>query len=116
MADLFSITAPLLVRYPDGTKHVMVELFRHPDGLVYFRSFWDRLPRRKGILVLSGEVRGEGPWKVGDAVITVLGCHGTNPDEAAEFSQWQFHLEQIGDHYPARHEMEQILLEAGCLP
>ncbi len=116
MADLFTITAPLLVRYPDGVRHVMVEVFRHPAGVVYFRPFWDRLSREVGVRVLSGAVRGEGPWKVGEAVITVLGCHGSNPDEAAEYAQWQFHLGQLGDRYPARAELEEIARTAGCLP
>jgi hypothetical protein len=116
MADLFTITAPLLVRHPDGTQHIMLELFRHPEGLVYFRTFWDRLPRGEGIRMLSGEVRGEGPWKIGDAVITVLGCHGSNPDEAAEYAQWQFHLGQLGEHYPDRDELARIAHKAGCLP
>jgi hypothetical protein len=116
MADLFTITAPLLVRFPDGTKHVMVELLRHPDGLVYFRPFWGQLPREEGIQLVSGDIRGEGTWKIGNAVITVLGCHGTNPVEAAEYAQWQLHLEQLGDHYPARNQLEQIAHEVACLP
>jgi len=116
MADLFTITAPLLVRYPDGNRHVVVELFRHPEGLVYFRTFWDRLPRGEGIQMVSGEVRGEGPWKIGDAVISVLGCHGSDPDGAAEYAQWQFHLGQLGEHYPVRAELEQLARQAGYLP
>jgi hypothetical protein len=116
MADLFSITAPLLIRYPDDTRHLMVAQFRHPDGLVYFRVFWDRLPLQQGVQLVRGDLRGSGPWKVGDAVITVLGCHGTNPDEAAEFSEWQFHLAQLGGDYPAREQLQQIARDAGCLP
>lgn len=116
MADLFSITAPLLIRYPDGTRHVMVAQFPHPDGLLYFRTFWDRLPRHQGVLLARGELRGSGPWKVGEAVVTVLGCHGSNPDEAAEFSAWQFHLEQLGGEYPGREQLQRIAHEAGCQP
>jgi hypothetical protein len=37
MADLFTLTAPLMIRYPDDTRHVMVACFKHPDGIVYFR-------------------------------------------------------------------------------
>jgi hypothetical protein len=116
MADLFSMTAPLLIRYPDGTRHVMVAQFPHPDGLVYFRTFWDQLPQQQGVQLVRGELRGTGPWKVGAAVITVLGCHGSNPDEAAEFSEWQFHLEQLGGGYPGREQLQQIARDAGCLP
>lgn len=116
MADLFTITAPLLVRLPDGTRHVMVELLRHPDGLVYFRTFWDRLPRGEGIRMLPGTVRGEGPWKIGDAVISVLGCHGSNPEEAADYAQWQVHRGQLGENYPSCAELEQMARQAGRLP
>jgi len=116
MADLFSMTAPLLIRYPDGTRHVMVAQFPHSDGLVYFRTFWDRLPPHQGVQHVRGELHGSGPWKVGDAVITVLGCHGSNPDEAADFSAWQFHLEQLGESYPGREQLQQIARDAGYLP
>jgi len=106
MADLFSITAPLLIRYPDNTRHVMVHCFPHPDGLVYFRAFWDQLPEGEDICMVGGDLRGEGPWKVGDAVITVLGCHGTHPEEAAEYADWQIHLEQLGTGYPSLGQLE----------
>jgi len=105
MADLFSVTAPLLIRYPDGTAHVMVHRFRLAEGLVYFRTFWDRLPDADGIIGLAGEIRGDGPWKIGDAVVTLLGCRGSHPEHAEEYAQWQFHLAQRGDDYPSAEEL-----------
>ena len=109
MADLFSVKAPLLIRYPDDAQHVMVHSFPHPDGLVYFRTFWDRLPKAEGIHLVRGELRGEGPWKVGEAVITLLGCQGTHPEQAAEYADWQFHLEQSGSSYPDRDELQKMV-------
>ena len=106
------MTVPLLVRFPDGTKHVMVHCFPHPDSLVYFRPFWDRLPDSDGVCILRGELRGEGPWKAGDAVITVLGCHGTHPEQAAEYADWQQYLEQLGPAYPSYAELEIMAREA----
>ena len=94
----------------------MVERLPHPNGLVYFRPFWDQLPRQEGIQLVSGDIRGEGPWKVGNAVISVLGCHGTDPEETTIYAQWQFHLEQLGGHYCTHAELEQIAREAGHLP
>jgi hypothetical protein len=76
MADLFSVTAPLLIRYPDTTVHVMVHCLRHPRGLVYFRPFWNRMPAAEGIVLATGEIRGDGPWKVGAAVVTGSGAVG----------------------------------------
>jgi hypothetical protein len=72
---------------------------------VYFRAFWDRMPAAQGIVLAAGEVRGDGPWKVGDAVVTLLGCHGSHPEQAAEYADWQCHLAQCRD-YP---ENEQLL-------
>jgi hypothetical protein len=116
MADLFSLTAPLLIRYPDGTRHVMVERFVHPQGLLYCRTFWDRMPLAQGMLLVEGEVRGDGPWKVGDAVVSVLGCHGSSPSEAAEYADWEIHRDQSGASYPDREQIAALARAAGYLP
>ena len=116
MADLLSITAPLLIRYPDGRLHVMVERLPHVDGLVYFLPFWNRLPAREGIRFVRGEVRGEGPWKVGEAVVTVLGCQGTHPQQAAEFAEWQAYREQLAAEYPDADELQRLAEASGSLP
>ena len=94
----------------------MVACFPHPEGLVYVRPFWEQLPAGEGIRLVSGAIRGEGPWKVGDAVVTVLGCQGTNPEQAAEFADWKFHLEQRGEDYPTRDELQAIARDKGVLP
>lgn len=116
MADLFTMTAPLLIRYPDGRRDVMVERFRHPQGLLYFRIGWDRMEVARGMVLVEGAVRGEGPWKVGDAVITVLGCQGSHPDEAGEFADWQMYREQLGSRYPDHAGLRELARRAGYLP
>lgn len=93
----------------------MVACFQHPDGILYFRPYWDQLRDGEGIQVVTGEIKGEGPWKVGDAVVTVLGCQGTNPEQAAEFADWKFHLEQRGERYPTRDELQTIAVDKGFL-
>jgi hypothetical protein len=113
MADLFSVTAPLLIRFKDGNADVMVERLRHPDGLVYFRPFWDRMAPEAGMRFVPGEVRGDGPWKVGDAVVTLLGCRGSHPEQAAEFAAWQVHREQLAGAYPDRAGLLRLAMEAG---
>ena len=40
MTDLFSITAPLMIRNPQGEEQVIAEIFPHPNGLVYFELYW----------------------------------------------------------------------------
>ena len=71
MADLFSVTAPLTVRFPNQKKHIMIERFRYKDGLIYLRPFWPTLPEEHRFHTLPGPIKGDGPWKVGDAIVTV---------------------------------------------
>lgn len=92
MADLFSVTAPLAIRFPDGEKQIIVRCFPGNGGLIFAPPYWDQVPEVFALRFVAGSVRGDGPWKVGDAVITVLGCHGTDAELAAEFAAWQNHL------------------------
>jgi hypothetical protein len=116
MADLFSVTAPLLIRYPDGCREVMVERLAHPAGLVYFRPFRERQEAAHAVRLVEGEVRGDGPWKVGAAVVTVLGCHGSDPAAAAEYVGWQQQRAQFPDDYPDREALRAIARALGYLP
>jgi len=38
--DLFTVTAPLVIRHADGTRRLMAERFPHPAGLLSFEPFW----------------------------------------------------------------------------
>jgi len=116
MADLFSVTAPLLIRFRDGRREVMVERLPHPQGLLYFKPFWDELGPEQGLCLVPGEVRGEGPWKIGDAVVTVLGCHGTDPEQSALYADWQQHRQQRGTDGPDRDALLEFARAAGYLP
>ena len=78
MADLFSMTTPLMIRSPHGEEQVIAEIFPHPEGLVYFDLYWHLGQPEETIHLVKGTVRGEGPWRIGEHVINVLGCHGTN--------------------------------------
>ena len=115
MANLFSVTAPLLIRYPTGARKVMLERFRHPAGLLFFELNWERLDGAQGVHLIEGEVRGEGPWKVGDCVVTVLGCQGTEPELAADFAQWRLEIGQGLAAYPPRAEILSLAREHGAL-
>ena len=115
MADLFHVTAPVMIRCPDGAQRVMVELFRHPRGLLYFEPFWDRLPAAQGIHLVEGEIRGDGPWKAGDCVITVLGCRGSHPELAAEYAGWRAYLAEHADELPSRQAIERLARTHGAV-
>lgn len=114
MADLFSVTAPLLIRLPTGDAHVMAERFRHPLGLLYFDLFWHLGNPHLGAQVVEGIVKGDGPWKIGDAVVRVLGCHGTDGALARRFDEWRTYITEHADAYPARAEIEAIARRHGA--
>jgi len=104
MPDLLSVTAPLVIRLPNGSREIMVERFRHPKGLLYFTPFWHLGDPAKAVRLAEGGIKGDGPWKVGTAVVQVLGCHSSEPLCAAEFDSWRDYLMQAGDEYPP-HDM-----------
>jgi hypothetical protein len=108
MADLFTVTAPLAVRLRNGDKRVMLRCFPYGDGLIYLAPFWNRLPADRAFQVLPGPLKGDGPWKAGDAVITVLGCHGTDAELAAEYAAWQSWLQQEATGYPDDEAIEML--------
>lgn len=116
MADLFSVTAPLYVKRDDGREHVMAERFQHPEGVLFFDLFWHQhMPASQAIHLLKGEIRGEGPWRIGDAVINVLGCQNTNPEMAGAFSEWQRFLENGAPGYPERAAIEKLAKAQGAI-
>ncbi|RRQ19935.1 hypothetical protein [Thiohalobacter thiocyanaticus] len=115
MAELLQVTAPLLIRYPDGSRHVMAERFAHPDGILYFQPFWHLCrPASQAIHLVRGELRGEGPWKLGDAVITVLGCQGTDPDMAAVHAEWQAFIRSGAPGYPGPDAIRALACQHGA--
>jgi hypothetical protein len=64
---------------------------------------------------VEGALKGEGPWKVGDAVITVLGCQGTDPVMAGLYARWQTHMQQPGFAFPPRDIVVALARERGAL-
>ncbi|RMG28297.1 MAG: hypothetical protein D6721_08800 [Gammaproteobacteria bacterium] len=117
MADLFSVTAPLQVRLPDGTRHILAERFplKGQAGLVYFEVFWHfRVPAASAIHRIEGEIRGEGPWKVGEAVFTLVGCQGTDPEMATLLAEWRDYLAQGAPGYPDRDRLLRLAEAAGA--
>ena len=115
MNDLFSVTAPLLIRLPTGDLHVIAERFPHPRGLVYFDLFWHLGNPHFGVHVVEGIIKGDGPWKIGDAVVRVLGCHGTDGALARRFDEWRTYLTENPNTYPPRAEIEAIARRHGAL-
>lgn len=109
MADLFTVTAPLAIRFRDGRKQVMVARLPYLDGLLYLPPFWTEMDIGDALRYVPGPIQGVGPWKAGDAVITILGCHGTDAALAGEFSSWQARLMEMAENYPQRVEIELLM-------
>lgn len=114
MADMFAMKAPLMIRLANGEKRIMVEYFRHADGLLFFNPFWHQNPQQ-GIHVVQGEYKGDGPWKVGNNVIHVLGCRGSDPELANLYAEWQFYLQTCADEYPSTDEICSLAKARGAL-
>jgi hypothetical protein len=114
MADLFSVTAPLLIRLATGDLHVLAERFPHPRGLLYFDLFWHLGNAHLGVHLVEGIIKGDGPWKIGDAVVRVLGCHGTDAAQARRFDEWRAYLSEHPDSYPPLSEIEAIARRHGA--
>ncbi|MCB1866744.1 MAG: hypothetical protein KDG50_15100 [Chromatiales bacterium] len=93
--------APLLVQYRDGTRHLIAQRFPHPRGLLYFEPFWHLPGAATRIHLLEGDLRGEGPWKIGDATVRVLGCHHTDPNEALTHDRWIEYVETHAHEVPS---------------
>ncbi len=110
MADLFSVTAPLAIRFRDsGEKQILVERLPYSDGLLFLPAFWTDTRPELALRFVPGPIAGEGPWKVGNAIVTVLACHGTDAGLAAEFSAWQSRLLELGPEYPAKSDIETLM-------
>lgn len=86
MADLYTVTAPLLVHYPDNTFHLVADIFPHPEGILYFEPYWYELGPDAAHSI-EGILQGEGPWKVGEVIIRLLSC-GDN-ELSMQWSEWQ---------------------------
>mgnify|MGYP001582144220 CR=1 FL=1 len=114
MADLFRVTATLLIRLPTGDMHVMAERFPHPRGLVYFDLFWHLGNPHKGVHVVEGIIKGDGPWKIGDSMVRELGFHGADGALARRFDEWRAYIGDNADAYPPHAQIVAIARHHGA--
>ena len=93
--------------------------------------FWHLGNPHLGVHVVEGIIKGDGPWKIGDAVVRVLGCHGTDGALARRFDEWRTsspripthrtcecrgnRMSEAADSYPPRTEIEAIARRHGAL-
>jgi len=115
MPDIFQMQRPLAVNFKDGSKTIMVAYYPHEEGLVYLEPFWEkRLPEKKAN-VIKGEIKGEGPWKIADAVISLVGCQGTDAELAQLLAQWENHVQEVGPDYYKVDDIRSLARSFGAL-
>lgn len=115
MARIEDVTAPLVIRFADGTEKVVAHCFPHRLGVLYLDPFWHQRSPDEGAHLIRGEVTGNGPWKVGGAVIRVLGCHNTDPHLQDQYLPWREYLERHGDRYPPAAQVREIARRLGAV-
>lgn len=116
MASIDSITAPLVLRHADGTEQLIAACFPHPLGLLYLDLYWHRLSPDQAAHLVRGELSGDGPWRVGNVRLRVLGCHNTDPHLQAAFTGWQQYLLDNAHDYPPRAQIIDIARRLGATP
>jgi hypothetical protein len=116
MPAIDSITAPLVLRHPDGREQLVAACFPHPEGLLYLDLYWHQSTPREAAHLVRGELRGEGPWRVGDARLRLLGCQHTDPHLQPAFTAWQQYLQTHADDYPPRRQILDIARRMGATP
>jgi len=97
MADIYTLTAPLLVQYPNGEQRLIADKFAHSSGMVYAVPYWldGEMP---AAYLLPGEIRGEGPWKIGDVIVRLLSC--ADVEHKMQWAEWEQYLYSCGEECP----------------
>lgn len=116
MAIIDQVTAPLVLRDPEGNEKVLAAAFTHPQGLLCLDLFWHQSTPDKAAHLIAGEISGAGPWRVGDHRLRVLGCHNTDPHLADQFAAWNEYLAHNSDKYPPRQQILDIARKMGATP
>ncbi len=114
MAQIDTVTAPLVIRFSGNREKVVARAFPHPRGLVYLDLFWHLSTPDKAAHLIEGELKGEGPWRLGDVRIRVLGCAATDPELQQQYIPWRDYLNEHADEYPPEAQIREIARKLGC--
>ena len=114
MPSIEQVTAPLAILFDDGRKKLAAACFPHRLGLLYLDPFWHLKKPNEAAHLIKGELRGEGPWRIANVTIRVLGCQNTDPELQPEFLKWQEYLQTSGD-YPPQPQIQDIARRLGAV-
>ena len=115
MADLFTVTAPLLLRCPQDGERVVLRAWPHPRGMMCLGLYTADQGPARALFLVAGELKGAGPWKVGDCVVSVLGCRNTHPVPANDYAGWVQDIEMGLINVPDENHLRQCARERGAL-
>ncbi|MDH5391825.1 MAG: hypothetical protein OEY11_01440 [Gammaproteobacteria bacterium] len=115
MADIFEMKRPLAINYSSGEKAIMVAYYPHKEGLVYLQPFWQQQAQSEQVTLIKGQLKGQGPWRIADAVITLVGCQGTDPELAQWLAEWECHVQAMGEQYYKAEDIRSLAREYGAL-
>jgi len=115
MARIETVTAPLVIRFADGAEKVVAKCFPHRLGLLYLDLFWHQQSPQEAAHLVRGTLRGEGPWRIGDVTIRVLGCHNTDPHLQDQYLPWKEYLEHHASEYPPPNQVFEVARRLGAL-
>lgn len=111
--SLFKTTAPLMIHCNEGKKRVIGECFPHPHGVLIFEIFWFEAEEIESkVKLIEGELKGEGPWKIADCIISVVNCR--DEEVAIDSSEWQDFITQYGNQYREESHLHQIAQHFGA--
>ncbi len=114
MAAIETITSPLAILFDEGKKQLAAACFEHQLGLLYLDPFWHLKSPADSAHLIKGTLKGEGPWRINNATIRVLGCRNTDPELQVEFNNWNEYLQNSPD-YPPREQIFEIAQKLGAV-
>jgi len=122
MANIDEMTAPLVIRFADGSEQITAHCFPHPLGLLYLDPFWNLSSPDEAAHLVRGRLEGDGPWKSSDedgktlASVRVLGCQNTDPHLHPHYQPWKAWLENNPSQYPGPDQIRTIARKLGATP
>lgn len=114
--NLFEAKGPLVIELPFGGRRLIAEIFPlevvepGKKGLVFFDTWW-RGATFHPVHVVTGEIRGEGPWDIpeADAEISRLDLSKEDDPLVGEWKDWQRYREDPEGAAATRELAEEIL-------
>ena len=114
MPEIESINSPFAILFDDGSKILAAACFRHELGLLYLDPFWHQQKPDQAAHIIKGQLKGDDPWRIGEATIRLAGCQHTDPELQTLKSKWTDYL-KTADDYPPVEQIYDIVRRLGAI-